>query len=106
MAKLFRSEEMTYMETIVPAEAARSFAFQLAALGCVQLTDVCLFKFYAKCLPILSTAVPLTLPPPQVSSAKICFNSSSWNVPCLADECGDERLSATLHQGYCARSGD
>ena len=45
MAKLFRSEEMTYMETIVPAEAARSFAFQLAALGCVQLTDVWFFFF-------------------------------------------------------------
>ena len=40
MAKFFRSEAMSYMETIVPTEAARSFAFQLACMSCVSLTDV------------------------------------------------------------------
>ncbi len=46
MSKMFRSEDMTYMETIIPTEAVRGFVYRLAVLGCAQLSDVraaCLF---------------------------------------------------------------
>lgn len=65
MAKLFRSEEMTYMQAIVPAEAARAVAFRLALLNCAQLTDVrffvCLFDWtFGSCPMIFTTSAQLT----------------------------------------------
>ena len=42
---LFRSEEMTYMQSILPAEAARAFVHQMATMQCAQFTDVRLDLF-------------------------------------------------------------
>ena len=43
---LLRSEEMVYMQSIVPAEACRSFVHEAARLECIQFTDVRLFVFF------------------------------------------------------------
>ncbi len=40
MADLFRSQEMVFLEAIVPEETAHSFVHQLAVLGVSEIVDV------------------------------------------------------------------